>query len=104
MPSGSPEGGVSAVAKPPIPRAGADLHHLPNHLPNFPRTQCGSEFESRFADATVERVVFEGNHATAEFSNNESVEFEGQKPDGGDNFEHWAWFITERWIKNAGRR
>jgi hypothetical protein len=63
-----------------------------------------SEFRESFADATVGRVVVDGHRATAEFSNGESVEFEGQKPDGGDNFAHWAWFITERWIKNAGRR
>ena len=73
----------------------------------WPRKNCTplpSKFRESFVDATVERVVVDGHRATAEFSNGESVEFEGQKPDGGDNFEHWAWFITERWVKNAGRR
>jgi hypothetical protein len=69
-------------------------------------TPLSPEFRQSFADATVERVVVEGHHTTADFSNGESVEFEGQKADEGDpkGVGHWAWFITEKWIKAAGRR
>ena len=72
-------------------------------------TPPSAEFRASFADATVERVVVSEDHrrATAEFSNGESVEFEGQRADegdGGEGWGNWAYFITERWIKNAGRR
>ena len=68
-------------------------------VPNDPIRNCtppSSEFRKSFADATVERVVVEGRHATAEFSNGESVEFEGQAGK--------QWFVTERWIKTIARR
>jgi hypothetical protein len=80
-------------------------HHLDGPIENC--TPPSSEFRESFADATVKRVVVsEGHHhATAEFSNGESVELEGQKADEGDRGEGWgpwAFFITESWIKNAG--
>jgi hypothetical protein len=79
---------------------------------NRPIKNCtppSPEFRESFAGATVERVVVseDRRHARADFSNGESVEFEGQRADGGDQGEgwgNWAFFITERWIKNAGRR
>ena len=75
-------------------------------------TPPSPEFRLSFADATVERVAVseDHHHATAEFSNDESVEFEGLRVDDGDpgdigeGWGNWAYFITERWIKNAGRR
>jgi hypothetical protein len=73
-------------------------------MPNDPIKNCtppSTEFRESFVDATVERVVVEKPYATAEFSNGESVEFEGGKPPRG---EHWHWFITERWIKKIARR
>lgn len=75
------------------------------HVPNEPIENCtppSREFRESFADATVEGVVIEGYHATAEFSNGESVEFEGQRADEGDaTVADSAWFITERWVKQA---
>jgi hypothetical protein len=75
------------------------------HVPNEPIENCmppSAEFRDSFTDATVERVVIEGYHATAEFSNGESVEFEGQEADGGDAaVEHSAWFVTKNWVKEA---
>jgi hypothetical protein len=74
-------------------------------VPSEPIENCtppSRAFRDSFADATVERVVFEGYHATAEFSNGESVEFEGQQADQGDKaVEHSAWFITKGWVKEA---
>ena len=68
-------------------------------------TPPSAEFRESFADATVERVVVDGHHATAEFSNGELVEFEGQKADAGDKaVEGSAWFIPEEWIKKVARR
>ena len=72
-------------------------------------TPPSAEFRKSFADATVERVVFseDNHHATAEFSNGESVEFEGQRADEGGKAEGWrhrAFFITEGWVTRAGRR
>jgi hypothetical protein len=72
-------------------------------------TPVSAEFRRTFDGATVERVVVseDHRHARAEFSNGESVEFEGQRADEGDKGEgwgNWAYFITETWIKNAGRR
>jgi hypothetical protein len=72
-------------------------------------TPVSAEFRRIFDGATVERVVVseDHRHARAEFSNGESVEFEGQRADEGDKGEgwgNWAYFITETWIKNAGRR
>lgn len=71
-------------------------------------TPPSAEFRESFADATVERVVVseDRRHARAEFSNGESVEFEGQRADEGDEGQgwgSWAFFITERWVKYAGR-
>ena len=71
-------------------------------------TPVSVEFRRSFDGATVERVVVseDRRHARAEFSNGESVGFEGQRVDGGDKGEgwgNWAFFITEEWIKNAGR-
>jgi hypothetical protein len=79
---------------------------------NWPIKNCtppSAEFRESFADATVERVVVseDHRHATAGFSNGESVEFEGQRVDEGDKgwgWGNWAYFVTERWIKNASRR
>jgi hypothetical protein len=77
-------------------------------VPNAPIENCtppSAEFRESFADATVERVVIEGHRATAEFSNGELVEFDGQKADEGDKaVEHSAWFIPERWVKRIARR
>ncbi len=71
------------------------------HQPIKNCTPPSSEYRESFADATVERVVIEGHHATAEFSNGESVEFEG----GKDILTgHWQWFIPERWVKEIARR
>ena len=72
-------------------------------------TPVSTEFRESFADATVERVVVseDHHHARATFSNGESVGFEGQRVDEGDISEgwgNWAFFITEKWIKNAARR
>ena len=68
-------------------------------------TPVSAEFRESFADATVERVVVDGHHATAEFSNGESVEFDGQKADGGDRTVAGSvWFIPEKWIKEVARR
>ena len=53
-----------------------------------------SKFRESFADdGRAGRCRRPPRHA--EFSNGESVEFEGQKADGGDNFAHSAWFITK---------
>ena len=69
-------------------------------------TPVSAEFRESFADAKVERVVVDGHHATAEFSNGESVRFEGDKVDEGDTraWGHVAWFIAESWIKDIARR
>ncbi len=58
-------------------------------------TPVSAEFRESFADATVERVGVQDHYAYAEFTNGESVEFEAKNS---------AWFITERWIKDVGRR
>ncbi len=58
-------------------------------------TPPSSEFRKSFANATVERVVVEGHHAVAEFSNGESVEFDDKDS---------VWFITETWGKEIARR
>ena len=58
-------------------------------------TPVSAEFRESFADAKVERVRAQDHYAYAEFTNGESVEFQDKNS---------AWFITERWIKNAGRR
>ena len=76
-------------------------------VPNRPIENCSlpsTAFRQSFADATVKRVVIDGHHAAAEFSNGESVEFEGQKPDKGDEgvVVGSAWFISKRWVKSAG--
>ena len=65
---------------------------------NWPIKNCtpvSAGFRESFADATVERVRVQDHYAYAEFTNGESVEFEDK---------NLYWFITERWIKNAGRR
>jgi hypothetical protein len=72
-------------------------------------TPLSPEFRKSFAGATVERVVVskDHRHARAEFSNGESVEFEGQRADGvdkGEGWGNWAYFITERWIRSTARR
>ncbi len=59
-------------------------------------TPVSYEFRKSFAKATVERVVIEGHHATVEFSNGESVEF--QRPEGS------GWWITGRWVKKITRK
>ncbi len=63
------------------------------HRPIENCTPPSAEFRQSFADATVERVVIEGHDATAEFSNGESVGFEGPAP----------WYLTERWVKKITR-
>lgn len=76
---------------------------------NRPIENCtppSAEFRESFAGATVERdVVSEDHrHARAEFSNGESVEFEGQRADEWEKgWGRWAFSIPERWVKNAGR-
>jgi hypothetical protein len=75
------------------------------HRPIKNCTPPSAKYRESFADATVERVVIEGHHATAEFSNGESVEFDGQKADEGDKaVEHSAWLIPETWFKKIARR
>ena len=73
-------------------------------VPNEPIENCAppsAEFRESFADATVERVAITGNDAVAEFSNGESVEFEGQLAVGGGTVEHSAWYIPVRWFKQV---
>ena len=60
---------------------------------NWPIKNCtpvSAGFRESFADVTVERVVIDGHHATAKFSNGESVEFDDKDS---------VWFITEEWVK-----
>ncbi len=92
------------MGQPACERANCERVHAPIKNCRPP----SAEFRESFADATIERVVIEGHYATAEFSNGESVEFEGQKADQGDNqgdktVEGSVWFITERWIKEASK-
>jgi hypothetical protein len=82
-------------------------HHLANPMRNC--TPVSVEFRRTFDGAMVERVVVSEDHrqARGEFSNGESVEFEGQRADEGDKGEgwgNWAYFITERWIRSTARR
>ena len=62
-------------------------------------TPLSSEFRKSFANATVERIVVEGRHATAEFSNGESVEFvKGMFGTPGG-----SWSITVHTVMNFER-
>ena len=97
------------MGQPACERAACQRVGHPEPIKNC--TPPSPEFRQSFADATVERVVVseDHHHATAEFSNDESVEFEGQRVDEesgdiGEGWGNWAYFITERWIKNAGTR
>ena len=64
-----------------------------------PCTPLSAEFRESFADATVERIVVEGRHATAEFSNGESVEFvKGMFGTPGG-----SWSITVHTVMNFER-
>lgn len=68
-------------------------------------TPPSDEYRQSFANATVERVVIHGHRATVEFSNGESVEWEGNLTDQGDPAGgHLVWFVPATWFKEIARR